>query len=215
MSGLEGQLDKAQRVFEDGKVMRAARIVSRVRREAIRHDDAEAVDEVDALVGGMRAHLQGAERTDFDAIVARQTRPRTRLAAGTSERTRARDAVLWITVVAIVLMVIGALGPWATALGVAVDGTAGSNHGWIVVTASVVAGICLIGYVKSGSEGLCLLAALAGLGSFAAGLDARRNLRDLSGLPGVAVQVGWGLDLAIVASAALVILGGVLFARAR
>jgi hypothetical protein len=202
---LSRRLDQAQRVFEGGEVMRAARILAIERLDASQPHDLAAIDD---LADEMRAHLSGDELDQFNAAVASQQS----LPLGTpAERLGDRGPALWITIALIALMAIGAFGPWAKALGVTVSGTDGSNDGWVVIVLAVLAGLFVWGYAYNGSTGLCVLTALAGIGAFATALHDRRRVTHASAL----IQVGWGLNLDLVASAVLVVMALVLASRSK
>jgi hypothetical protein len=64
-------LDEARRLYEDGFVNEAAKIVHRERLKAAASHDSERLKEIDVLVSQMRGHLSGRGRTDFDERVAR------------------------------------------------------------------------------------------------------------------------------------------------
>jgi hypothetical protein len=106
------------------------------------------------------------------------------------------------------LMVVGSFGPWAKVLGFSVSGTDGSNDGWFVVVIAVVAGAVFLWKRETARAGF---AAIVGgvLGASVAIYD-RSNVKDAAsegGELGELVQVGWGLNLALVASISLAISG--------
>lgn len=47
------------------------------------------------------------------------------------------------------LMVLGAYGPWVTALGISVSGLDGTNDGWFVAGAAVLGALALLGRVNA------------------------------------------------------------------
>ena len=107
-------------------------------------------------------------------------------------------------------MVIGAFGPWAKVLAVSISGTEGGNDGWFVVAIAVVAGAVFLWTRETTQAGY---AAIAGgvLGASIAIYD-RTNVKDAAsenGQLGELVQVGWGLNLALVASISLALAGAV------
>jgi hypothetical protein len=119
-----------------------------------------------------------------------------------------RQAILYWVLASAGLMIIGAFGPWAKVLAFSVSGTDGGNDGWVIVVAAAV------------SAGLFLWARdqpFTGFGAIAAGLlgaivtiSDRRDLTaadDGNELADGLVQIGWGLNLATVASISLAIAG--------
>ena len=121
-----------------------------------------------------------------------------------------QQALFWWVVASAALMVVGSFGPWAKVLGFTVSGTDGSNDGWFVVAIAVVAGAVLLWKRRKTQAGF---AAIVGgvLGASVAMYD-RSNVKDAaseSGEVGELVQVGWGLNLALVASISLAISGAV------
>ena len=125
-----------------------------------------------------------------------------------------QQALFWWVVGSAALMVVGSFGPWAKVLGFSVSGTDGSNDGWFVVAIAVIAGGVFLWQRETTRAGL---AAIAGgvLGASIAIYD-RANIDDAAsdaGEFGELVQVGWGLNLAMVASISLAIAGAVWFVK--
>ena len=121
--------------------------------------------------------------------------------------TRQQALFGWV-VLSAALMVVGSFGPWAKVLGFSINGTDGGNDGWFVVVIAVLAGAVFLWKRETTQAGY---AAIAGgvLGASVAIYD-RTNLKDAaaeSGQLGELVQVGWGLNLAMVASISLAIAG--------
>jgi hypothetical protein len=106
-------------------------------------------------------------------------------------------------------MGIGAFGPWVKALGVNVGGTDGANDGWIVVAVALIGALVVL--ARRGSKASGIFAIVAGTVGAATTIYDRSNVSsaiDNGGpLAQSAVQVGWGLNLAIVASISLAIAG--------
>ena len=100
-------------------------------------------------------------------------------------------------------MVVGAFGPWLKLFGNAVRGTAVGNDGWIVVALAVLAGAAFLWMRRSQ---LAAIPAIAGgaLGAYTA-IENRRILDDVEDAE--FFQIGWGLNLAILASISLAISG--------
>jgi hypothetical protein len=109
---------------------------------------------------------------------------------------------LWWAVGSIVLMLVGAFGPWAKVLGIAtVNGTDGGRDGWIVVGAAVVAAAVIFSFVRWPMRWLLALPILAGLAGAA---TAAYDINDINSLApssdslfgGVdVVDTGWGSTL--------------------
>jgi hypothetical protein len=115
------------------------------------------------------------------------------------------------------LMVVGAFGPWVKALGIfSVGGTDGSNDGWLVVAAAVIGGVLFYATRRDRGSGLWVL--LAGIAGVAVTLYDRSHVQNAIDRGGVfaqaIVQVGWGLNLALIASISLGIVGIVRLAQA-
>jgi hypothetical protein len=123
----------------------------------------------------------------------------------------------WWVVGSAVLMVIGAFGPWVKVLGLSVGGTDGSNDGWLVVAAAAIGG--LLSYVMRNGRGGGVWALLAGIAGVAVTLYDRSNVQDAiksGGALGAALaEVGWGLNLALAASASMAIAGFVYLIKHR
>ncbi len=180
-----------------GDEKRAAREADEARREAVLRGVADAMEPYRA-----------------QAVVAeREAAARPRQHGGPQVQTVGdRGPALWVTFGVIGLIVIGAFGPWATALGISESGTAGSNDGWLLVGAAVLSALFTWGYRTNGSRGLCVLIALAGIGGFAVALHDRHHVE---GSGSALIQVGWGLNLDLVGSAVLVVMAVVLASRSK
>ena len=105
----------------------------------------------------------------------------------------------WISIGA---LVIGSFGPWAKSpFGTSVSGFDGSNDGWSTLAAAVIAAIVLariqIAPGRRVIGRVFLLVLVAGLSGIIAFVD-RGNVSDKKLL-----QVGWGLNLTLVASISL------------
>lgn len=117
--------------------------------------------------------------------------------------TRRQALFSWVAGSA-ALMVLGSFGPWAKVLSSTVSGTDGGNDGWFVVAIAVGAAAVFLWKRETAQAGY---AAIVGgvLGSAVAMYD-RSNLKDAAS---GSVQVGWGLNLALIASISLAISGAV------
>jgi hypothetical protein len=107
------------------------------------------------------------------------------------------------------LMVIGALGPWVKTLGFSSSGTDGSNDGWLVVGAAVIGGGLFLLTRSAKVAGVWAL--LGGLAGTATTIHDRNKVSHAistsGGLARAFVQIGWGLNLAMLASISFAIAG--------
>jgi hypothetical protein len=107
------------------------------------------------------------------------------------------------------LMLIGAFGPWVKALGMSASGTDGSNDGWAVVGAALLGGGLFALVRGSRWGGIC--ASLGGLLGTAVTFYDRHHvqsaIKDGGAFVQALAQVGWGLNLALLASISLMIAG--------
>lgn len=117
------------------------------------------------------------------------------------------QAVQWWLLGSAALMVIGAFGPWAKALGVSVSGTDGSNDGWLVVAAAVIGGALFWGTrVQRYGAMWGLLGGVAGAGITLYDRSNIQNAINQAGPLGRALaQVGWGLNLDLLASISMAV----------
>ncbi len=121
-----------------------------------------------------------------------------------------QQALFWSVVGSAALMVVGSFGPWAKVPALTVSGTDGSNDGWFVVAIAVVTGAVFLWKRETARAGF--VAIVGGVLGAAVAMYDRSNLNDASsdgGELGELVQVGWGLNLAMVASISLAIAGAV------
>jgi hypothetical protein len=116
--------------------------------------------------------------------------------------------MFWLSVLAALLMIVGALGTWATAFGiVSVPGTRGED-GWVVLGAGVVGLIALWSRMLHDSPGAAALAVLCGIvGGGVSGFDLHKvasvGTTSFLGEQVHLVHPEWGLYLAVGASVAL------------
>jgi hypothetical protein len=112
--------------------------------------------------------------------------------------TRQRLFLCWVAGSA-ALMVTGAFGPWLKILGSSVRGTQGEMDGWLIVVFAVAAAA---GFVLLRRSLLAAIPAIVGgaLASYIT-IDNRRILDD-GEVPGI-FEIGWGLNLAALASVSL------------
>lgn len=117
---------------------------------------------------------------------------------------------LWVGA-SLVLMVIGAVGPWAKVLNlITINGTDGGRDGWIVIGAAAFAAILLLVYSWRRRRWLLILAVLAALAGAATAaydiVDIGRRFSASNG-GGELVSVGWGVYVALIGSVSLAIAG--------
>lgn len=125
--------------------------------------------------------------------------------------------IQWWMLASGALMLLGAFGPWVTALGMSAAGTDSSNDGWLVVAAALIGGgLC---YAARNRRVAGVWALLGGIAGLAVTAYDRGNVQDAINHGGPFAQalahVGWGLNLALVASASMAIAGVVALTRAR
>lgn len=112
---------------------------------------------------------------------------------------------------ATVLMIIGAIGPWAKVLFVSVSGIDGQRDGWIVLVLAILSLIALASVLR-GAPARKVATGIAVDGLIAGGVA----IYDWTDLPQgnaiATVSPGWGLYLTVFASAALVFCGLKLYA---
>jgi hypothetical protein len=121
-----------------------------------------------------------------------------------------KTRTFWWALASCALMIVGALGPWVTVLGLTVGGTEGD--GWIVIGAALVAGGLVIWHDRGPRLWKLAMAGLAGLVALGTGaydwseIDsiATDAEEELEGLFDLSVSVGWGLILCTIAAASLV-----------
>jgi hypothetical protein len=117
---------------------------------------------------------------------------------------------LWVGA-SLVLMVIGAVGPWAKVLNlITINGTDGGRDGWIIVGAAAFAAILLLVYAWRRRRWLLVFPVLAGLAGAATAaydiVDIGRRFSASNG-GGELVSVGWGIYVALIGSISLVAAG--------
>jgi hypothetical protein len=139
------------------------------------------------------------------------------LGATLGRLTASQPAPFWWAAGATVSMVVGALGPWATALDlVSLSGTRGD--GWLVILAAAVSAAMLWSYAIRGSRGVLIGSALAGATGLVIGIVdfvdiASRGSGEIFDEEVQLVDPGWGIYVVILASAALVVFSGLLYRR--
>ena len=111
----------------------------------------------------------------------------------------------WWALASLLLMVIGAVGPWAKVLGITIDGTDDGKDGWIVLVAAIIAGVVVLIQVLTHRRWLAVVPLLAGL---VGGATAAYDVSDINSLAsgslgGVLVSTEWGIYIALIGSVSL------------
>jgi uncharacterized membrane protein len=104
----------------------------------------------------------------------------------------------------LILMVVGAVSPWAKVLGViTINGTTGGRDGWVVIGAAAVALLILIVIAMTRRRWLALIPLLAGgVGAATAAYD----ITDINGLyQGGVASAQWGIYVALAGSIMLIL----------
>ena len=113
----------------------------------------------------------------------------------------------WWAASSVVLMAVGAFGPWATVLGVMTYSGTDGNAGWTVVVSAVIGAIALGLLVRWRTRWLCAVPFLAGAAGAA---TAAYNINDISSfntsLGGdELMSMGWGIYIALAGSISLLL----------
>ena len=123
---------------------------------------------------------------------------------------RRRTRVTAVALVAAALMVVGALAPWVTALGVSASGLH-RRSGWIVIGAAALGAVLL--WLTRANRGAGLFPLAGGAAAAAVALRERNHiaiaLHGAGVIPHSSVGIGWGLELVLAASVAFAVAGAV------
>jgi len=115
------------------------------------------------------------------------------------------------------MMVLGSFGPWVKVFGMTASGIDGHNDGWLVVAAAAIGVLLLL--VRRDSRAAGVWALLGGIAGTAVTFHDRSNVSDAISSGGAlvqaAAQVGWGLNVALLASVSLAIAGLVWVAKSE
>jgi hypothetical protein len=109
---------------------------------------------------------------------------------------RKQALVLWVLGSA-AAMVLGAVSPWMKVFGISSRGIDGINDGWLVVIAAVTGGAAFLWKRDPAAAGVVI--GCGCLGGAIAIYD-RVLIGDTASESGGFIQVGWGVNLAIIAS---------------
>jgi len=126
----------------------------------------------------------------------------------------------WWAGASLVLMVVGAFGPWVKVFGiVTINGTDGGRDGWVVIGAAAVAALLLLIYAKARRKWLLVLPVLAGAAGAA---TAAYDIDDISRLgsgtifgAGETFSTQWGIYASLVGSVSLALASVALMIRRR
>jgi len=120
-----------------------------------------------------------------------------------------RPPIFWVTAAAAALMIIGGFGTWASAttfIGTfSLSGTSGGDGWFLIAGGAIAAGLLFWEVAEPKAWKPIAIGAAALLGLVPAVIDFG-NIHDVTGAAvsqGVLVQVGWGLYVSVIASAAL------------
>jgi hypothetical protein len=104
----------------------------------------------------------------------------------------------------LVLMVVGAIGPWAKVLGIiTINGTSGGRDGWVVIGA---AGIALVGLIIVAATRRRCFALIPLVAGAAGAATAAYDITDINALyHGRVASAQWGIYLALVGSIGLLL----------
>jgi hypothetical protein len=114
--------------------------------------------------------------------------------------------IFWWGIGSAVAMAMGALGPWASVLGISINGTDFSNGGKVVLGLAVLASLCVLGQPQS--PVLVVVGLLGGLAALAITIHDRDRVTSLlhnAGPFSSLAKVGWGLNLALAAAVSVVL----------
>lgn len=122
-------------------------------------------------------------------------------------RRPALPKTFWWAAASIVLMAVGAFGPWATVLGVVTYSGTDANAGWTVIVAAAIGAIAVGLLVRWRRRWLCVVPFLA---AAAGAATAAYNIHDISSfntsLGGVdLMSTGWGIYVALAGSISLLL----------
>ena len=134
-------------------------------------------------------------------------------------RIRALPRTFWWAGASLVLMVVGAVGPWVKAEELTIHGTDGGRDGWVIVAAVTVTGIALLCFARYRRRWLAVIPLLAGItGITTTGYD----ISDINGqasenifLSEISVTPGWGIYVVLAASVSLTLASVAFFVESR
>jgi len=125
-----------------------------------------------------------------------------------------QSATFWVAIVCAAGIALGSLGPWATALFVSRSGVSGD--GKFTLVAGVFAALMLVAYSQNDDRTGPVLAGVCALVAGALGVYRFRAVESSEGVELFerrvdVIEVGWGLYVVVLASAALLFTSWLLF----
>jgi hypothetical protein len=121
--------------------------------------------------------------------------------------SNARPTAFWVASAAIVGMVVGAVGPWATVLNIDIDGTGSGRDGTLVIVLAAISAALLIVFATTGRRWPLIVTVVMAILSVIICIVDIGNVNDVSTstslAPSLGISVGWGLYVALAASAVL------------
>jgi drug/metabolite transporter (DMT)-like permease len=103
-------------------------------------------------------------------------------------------AAYWLGVLALVGMVVGAVGPWITFEGLSVSGTSGHHDGPFVIGLAVVGAILIGIYASNRAGGLMIGAVFVGI---VGTIILIADISDISNHSDEGLSAGWGIYVAL------------------
>ncbi len=133
-----------------------------------------------------------------------------------ASRPRSIPVSFWWAVGSLVLMVVGATGPWVKVLGLTISGTDDSRDGWLVLGAAVIGAVLLIGYFFRRRRWPAVVAIVIGaISGVVAGYDIADTNNVASQFGNEVVSTEWGIYLSLVSSISLALASLTLVLRTR
>jgi hypothetical protein len=122
-----------------------------------------------------------------------------------------RSPAFWVASAAIVGMIVGAVGPWATVLNIDVNGTGSGRDGTLVIILAAISAVLLIVFATTGRRWPLIVTVVMAILSVVICIVDIGNVNDVSTststalAPSLGISVGWGLYVSLAASAVLAI----------
>ncbi len=219
---VEREFGQAEQKIERGNFKRALAQLADVCWNVNLSDGLEPFERIRKLAERVRESADGRLADKASAVIALTEQRRKalyetpaarsvpRVTSGPTPMGTRTTFAFWAGAVAILFMAIGAFGPWAKVLAISINGLDGSNDGWLVIGAAAIAALMFVVYARFAGFGPLLFAGLAAVGAIAVTIHDRNHIKNVQ-----LVQVGWGLNVALIASILLLLatLGLALFNR--